>query len=324
MSHSEKIKTIIEEAVAEVFQVALPNLRAQIVSRTVEELQSLEPAPGSLPTDLLNAAAASIQDSASQAEILRHLLEGTARFCSRAALFVVKGGSANGWQATGFENNDAVKAMNLNASAGLVARAIQGRAPATGNISEFDSEFAASVGVPADGNCVVLPLVVKEKAAAVIYADAGKVPDATVDASALSVLCRIAALWLELTALRKAGATMPAEEAPAHAQAAAHLQEAAVAQVAVPREGDEIHKKAQRFARLLVDEIRLYNQSKVAEGRQHRDLYDRLKDDIEKSRVTYEKRFGESTAGPANYFNQELIRILADNDIALMGGGFPR
>ena len=79
-----------------------------------------------------------------------------------------------------------------------------------------------------------------------------------------------------------------------------------------------------RFARLLVDEIKLYNQAKVAEGKQSKDLYARLREDIEKSRAAYEKKFGTSTAASANYFTQELIRVLADNDVSLMGGSFPR
>jgi hypothetical protein len=87
---------------------------------------------------------------------------------------------------------------------------------------------------------------------------------------------------------------------------------------------EDVHRKARRFAKLLVDEIKLYNQSKVSEGRQHRDLYDRLKEDIEKSRSAYEQRFGETAAASANYFTQELIRVLADNDASLMGGSFPR
>ena len=41
-------------------------------------------------------------------------------------------------------------------------------------------------------------------------------------------------------------------------------------------EDADTHRKAQRFARLLVDEIKLYNQAKVAEGRRNKDLYDRL------------------------------------------------
>ena len=83
---------------------------------------------------------------------------------------------------------------------------------------------------------------------------------------------------------------------------------------------DELHKKARRFAKLLVEEIKLYNQPRVEEGRQHKDLYDRLKVDIEKSRSTYDKRYAESPVASANYFTQELIRILADNDVSLMNG----
>jgi hypothetical protein len=73
-----------------------------------------------------------------------------------------------------------------------------------------------------------------------------------------------------------------------------------------------------------VEEIKLYNQPKVAEGKQRHDLYDRLREDIEKSRATYDKRYGETPAASADYFNQELIRILADNDISLLGASFPR
>ena len=89
-------------------------------------------------------------------------------------------------------------------------------------------------------------------------------------------------------------------------------------------EEDELHKKARRFAKLLVEEIKLYNQPRVEEGRQHKDLYDRLKVDIEKSRSTYDKRYAESAVASADYFTQELIRILADNDASLMGASFSR
>ena len=89
-------------------------------------------------------------------------------------------------------------------------------------------------------------------------------------------------------------------------------------------EDGEIHRKAQRFARLLIDEIKLYNHAKVADGRKHRDLYDRLREDIEKSRATYQKRYGNSAAGAADYFSQELIRSLAEDDVSLLGSNFRR
>jgi len=86
----------------------------------------------------------------------------------------------------------------------------------------------------------------------------------------------------------------------------------------------DTHRKAQRFARLLVDEIKLYNQAKVAEGRKHKNLYDRLKEDIEKSRSTYRKRYGNTVAGDTDYFQVELVRSLAEDDISIMGANFRR
>jgi hypothetical protein len=320
MPRPTEIQNIIEEAVAEVLDAALPKLRAEIVRRAVEVVESLTPAPGSSPTDLLNAAAASVQESTSQAEILRHLLEGEARFAGRVALFVVKGATINGWQGIGFEENDAIKSVNLSATSGLVGKAIQGRVMSEGATNELDSGFISTVKAPAENRCLVLPLVVKDKVAAVIYADSGVAPGGALDASGLQALTRFAALWLEVAALRKAGGGTAVEEAP---QAVAVAAPASVA-AAPATDEDELHKKAKRFAKLLVEEIKLYNQSKVDEGRQHKDLYDRLKVDIEKSRATYDKRYAESAVASANYFSQELVRILADNDVSLMGAGFPR
>lgn len=322
MPRPTEIQNIIEEAVAEVLDAALPKLRAEIVRRAVEVVESLAPAPGASPSDLLNAAVASIQESGSQAEILRHLLEGSARFAGRVALFVVKGATISGWQGIGFEDNDSIKSVNVSASSGLVGRAIQSRAPAAGTANEFDSGFISTVKEPAENGCLVLPLVVKDKTAAVIYADGGTAPGGQLDASALQTLTRFAAIWLEVSALRKANGSASVEES---AQAVAVASGNAAAAAAAPvSEEDELHKKARRFAKLLVEEIKLYNQPKVEEGRQRKDLYDRLKVDIEKSRATYDKRYAESAVASADYFTQELVRILADNDVSLMGAGFPR
>ena len=86
----------------------------------------------------------------------------------------------------------------------------------------------------------------------------------------------------------------------------------------------DVHRKAQRFARLLMDEVKLYNQAKVIEGRKKKDLYDRLKEDIDKSRNTYNKRYGSTAAASADYFSQEVIRSLAEDDVTLLGPNFHR
>jgi len=325
MPRPTEIQNIIEEAVAEVLDAALPRLRSEIVRRAVEVVESLAPAPGASPSDLLNAAAAAIHESASQADILRHLLEGEARFAGRVALFVVKGNAISGWQGIGFEDNDAIKTLSIQTGSGLVGKAIQAKNPAAGSSREFDAGFVNSMKAPAEGQCLVLPLVVKDKVAAVIYADAGTVPGGTLDSSGLQALTRFAAIWLELAALRKAGGASATEESVQPQPAAAMATSApASAAASSGSEEDELHKKARRFAKLLVEEIKLYNQPRVEEGRQHKDLYDRLKVDIEKSRSTYDKRYAESAVASADYFTQELIRILADNDASLMGASFPR
>ena len=326
MPNPTEIQNIIEEAVAEVFATAFPGLRAEIVRRATAELETLIPAPGSTPTDILNAAVISIQEATSQAEILRHLLEGEARFAGRVALFVVRGGAISGWQGTGFQDNEVVKGVSLNSSASLVAKAIQGRAAVSGNTADFDAPFVSTVTPPVENRCMVLPLVVKDKVAALIYADAGTVPGGVLDGAALSVLNRWAALWIERTALRKASQSLVAEEpapVPAPAVSAPSAATAAAAAgAAIPE--DDAHRKARRFAKLLVEEIKLYNQAKVNEGKSNRDLYERLREDIEKSRSTYQKRYGESPVASADYFNQELVRVLADDDASLMGAAFLR
>jgi hypothetical protein len=325
MPRPTEIQNIIEEAVAEVLDAALPRLRSEIVRRAVEVVESLAPAPGATPSDLLNAAAAAIHESGSQADILRHLLEGEARFAGRVALFVVKGNAISGWQGIGFEDNDAIKTLSIQTGSGLVGKAIQSRNPAAGSTQEFDAGCVKSMKGPADGQCLVLPLVVKDKVAAVIYADAGTVPGGTLDSSGLQALTRFAAIWLELAALRKVGGSLATEDVAQPQPAAAMAASApASALTSSGSEEDELHKKARRFAKLLVEEIKLYNQPRVEEGRQHKDLYERLKVDIEKSRSTYDKRYAESAVASADYFTQELIRILADNDASLMGASFPR
>jgi len=84
-------------------------------------------------------------------------------------------------------------------------------------------------------------------------------------------------------------------------------------------EDSKKHDEARRFARLLVSEIKLYNEAKVEQGRKSRDLYERLKDDIDRSRQMYDERITEDVRKSSNYFYDELVRILADGNAAAMG-----
>ena len=89
----------------------------------------------------------------------------------------------------------------------------------------------------------------------------------------------------------------------------------------VPVEADDTarHEEAHRLARLLVSEIRLYNEDLVEEGRRNRDIYDRLRDDIERSRQMYEERIDDRVRESTDYFQLELVRILAGGDAGALG-----
>ena len=84
-------------------------------------------------------------------------------------------------------------------------------------------------------------------------------------------------------------------------------------------EEERKHEEARRFARLLVSEIRLYNEQAVQAGKIARDIYHRLKDDIDRSREMYEQRVSLEVRSNSNYFFDELVRILADGEADALG-----
>ena len=90
--------------------------------------------------------------------------------------------------------------------------------------------------------------------------------------------------------------------------------------------GDEerrLHNDARRFARLLISEIKLYNEQKVAEGRSEHDLYDRLREYIDRSREMYDKRVKAEVAARYDYFHGELVNTLAEGDASKLGANYP-
>jgi hypothetical protein len=343
MADLRQIRANVEQAVSQRLTGQVDHLRRDIVDQV---LQQIEPflTPGSsaaattshsASSDILNAAICSIQESHAQADILSGLLDGVAKFSSRSALFVVRGTALAGWQARGF-TDDNIRGLSIDGSKGLAARAIHDRASSSAPAPEFESSFAQKHGSPWDGNSTVFPLIVKDKVAAILYCDSGREAGHETDYSAVEVLTRFTCLWLEHAAGRKSTASgtdaTPHEgHSPAAGAPSLSLREVAAKPVGapapaianIPAEEQDLHNKAKRFAKLLVDEIKLYNQSKVAEGKQNRDLYKVLREDIEKSRATYEKRYGSTQVASAKYFDSEVLRILADNDRSLLGSDFP-
>ena len=93
----------------------------------------------------------------------------------------------------------------------------------------------------------------------------------------------------------------------------------ASARVPITPSDEALHEEARRLARLLVSEIKLYNEEQVEEGRRKRDVYERLREDIDRSRQMYEERVEPRILKTTDYFYQELVRILAAGDARALG-----
>ncbi len=93
---------------------------------------------------------------------------------------------------------------------------------------------------------------------------------------------------------------------------------AASAPVIDPEE-EKRHEKAQRIARVIVNEIRIYHPEKLAEGIKQGNIMNVLGVEIEKGRQHYIQRIPPDIARSTNYYRESLIKMLADGNPELFG-----
>ena len=79
------------------------------------------------------------------------------------------------------------------------------------------------------------------------------------------------------------------------------------------------HDEARRFARLLISEIKLYNEARVKQGREHNTIYELLKEDIDRSYQLFKERIPAEVRNHTDYFTQALVSILAEGRESSLG-----
>ena len=335
---------------------------------------------------LLRDSVAELDEQTTQAEVLNALVARAANFAPRVVLFVVKGGNAVAWAARGLDDgtgNNSVRGMSIALQSDTVLRAALSSQQTFYGSPDLQSEnqsLFGRLGNIRPQRVLTVPLKVRGKTAALVYADSADRGEVATNVEAIELLARTAGLVVELVSLRarmsegtqpaKQPASPPTAPEPAAATRAnvpsaappptnrsvsdsttqpepssemlppaaaptyfrptaepdvSTSQSAASAPQASGADGEEekAHNDARRFARLLVSEIKLYNEQKVAEGRRGGDLYDRLKEDIDRSRQMYEKRVTPSVAAKFDYFYDELISTLAEGDPSKLGSDCP-
>jgi hypothetical protein len=181
------------------------------------------------------------------------------------------------------------------------------------------ADAARSKAPARQDDVAALPLTLAGEVVAVLVTTS---PQPAADADALEVLALYASRAIEsITAFKTARALT---RQPDRSEAAApHADSGAGAADTGGKGGTgdinaEDMASAQRYARLLVSEIKLYHEAEVVEGRRDRDLATRLGGEIARARVMYEQRVPAHVRGQADYFHDELVRTLANGDPALL------
>jgi hypothetical protein len=370
---------------------------ADIEMAVAETLAAAPPPPAAGPGfDRLRAAIAEIEHGSNLSEVLTALVNEASHHVDRVAMFIVKGTNVIGWYARGVNPPEAVKHVNVPLAADtFFHRAQTTRAAVRGMPADSPGTVQAMTRMGGMlASVLVVPLILRDKLAAVLYCDSAKPEIPAADADLIEILVLFASKTIDLLSLapKPAAAAAPAPRptappaprptappapavAPHHGEGAGTvmfsgaqaaqlrqatgatpppakpapspadegsstvmfsasqfqaIREQAVpapappppprpAAPAIPPEQQKAHDDAKRFARLVVSEIKLYNENKVAEGRKAKDIYERLKEDIERGRQMYQDRVPAAVRDQTNYFYDELVRILAGGDAGVLG-----
>jgi len=175
---------------------------------------------------IVKAAISEINEQDSQANILKILVNRAASFAPRVAFFVIKGEQGIGWRARGFEGtvgDSAIHQMSFPVSADTaVGNAARSRTPWSGGPGSHseDHMILNRLGDEPPARIVAIPLVVRNRTVAVLYADSAEQDSEAINLEALETLVRVSGMAVELLAGRAAPAREPVASQPAPAEEA--------------------------------------------------------------------------------------------------------
>ncbi len=270
-------------------------------------------------SDRTLAAFRKLDEARSLTAVLRILADQAEREIGRVALLLVIGSRLRGWEWRGVPDTDA--AIDVPVDSGTVfGRAIALGLPVSTSDAPLGSDgdpLAARLAIPSGRVGLAVPISVGGRVVAILYAD-----------DAGDRLPVVPSTWPELAEIlaRHAGRCLEALTVSHAAALTGRAQEDG--RSAAPRRPDEAmavddqereEESARRYARLLISEIKLYNEPAVEQGRAARDLLTRLGPEIERARRLYEEKIPAAVRQRVECFDEEVVRTLAGGDAGLLG-----
>lgn len=107
------------------------------------------------------------------------------------------------------------------------------------------------------------------------------------------------------------------EESIAPAPASVAPREFKVA--ALSADLQELHRRANRVAKVTMQDIKLLRPKDVQLGRENKDVCQRLRSDLDKARKEYDRRFRAIQDHPVDYFHDWMVEILGEGDSEALG-----
>ena len=314
-------------------------LEARATAIAAEEATRARAAAGRVMSERLNQTARRLEQAQDGGGWAGALLDGASAWSARAILFSIINGELQ------YEDHRAAEEQNLQPL--LDMRVPLKDAPAFATVietmdtviamataSELSQLLAEILGGHEEKRVCLSPVIVgqseqKRRVAAILYAESNGDP---LDVNVLEVVTALAGMALD----GRQAAQRSLTQAPAGALLAiapmphgmALAEPGPVPASAGPdwsqlsREDQELHAKAQRFARVRVAEMRLYQAQAVRQGREQARLYMALRGEMERGRAQFKHEF-LIVPSMIDYFHLELVRTLANDDASLLGVEYP-
>ncbi|HSQ36054.1 MAG TPA: hypothetical protein VLQ89_08700 [Candidatus Binatia bacterium] len=337
----EEVRTLIEKIVNEKIQLLLNRVDTfqNSVFKNIEKLKDFDDLLEiNIPDDfagqdsgndaaeeivVLNDYVKKIAEASNQLILIGNIIEGINRFCDRAAIFLLRDDKLVGWKGKGFSGHDGqiddedLKKVFFSLSANTIFKnVIENRKSYMGDPICKPDDFLIynRLGGGKPKKIFVLPFFVKGKPQAVIYADS--LLDTPIKHKIIEILATVGELSLDMLPIRqKVLAKIKTQEFVEEPEMEVkfieqpHVDEHE--KTSAPAKGND----PERYARVIINDIILYNKKVVDDGIKNKNLYEVLKETLLQAKELYMRRSSD-----LRYFEEQMVKILAKGDRQVLKG----
>lgn len=293
------------------------------ILQELEELKRMSSSLGSGGTiNNLHSFVKKISSSVNQINLISNLLKGINVFCSRTAIFLLRDDKLVGWGGSGIMDGDTpmkdtdLKKIFFSLSADTVFKdVLEQKSLYNGNPEKHkDNHLIYSrFGNIVPDSILVIPFFVKGKPQAIVYSDV--LSGTTMGVKEIELISIVGEMSLDLLPIRQ---RIMAKVKTQEYDKEPKLKSDSFPKVVVSAESKPIVIKEsdpERLARVIVNDMILYNKQQIEDARSNRRVYDELKSTILQSKELYLSKHKDLRP-----FEIQLVETLADGDRESLSG----